>query len=143
MATWLVWLIVAGLFGAGEVLSGSAFYLAPFAIGAAIAALVDVAIGDVASVIVFVVASIASLMLIKPLVTSRLINGPVTRTNVHALIGQTAIVLEPISASHSNGRVKIGGEVWSARGFDSDREIPAGTEVQVVTIEGATAVVMD
>jgi membrane protein implicated in regulation of membrane protease activity len=143
MATWLIWLIVAAGFSAGELMSGSAFYLAPFALGAALAAAVDAAIGDVAAVIVFIVASIATLVLVRPIVQSRLFSGPTTHTNAKALIGQSAVVLEPVSSGHGEGRVKIGGEVWSARSFDAGREIPAGTEVQVVKIEGATALVME
>jgi membrane protein implicated in regulation of membrane protease activity len=143
MSTWVIWLIAACVFGAGEVMIGGAFYLAPFALGAALAAIVDAAIGDVASVIVFLVASIATLMLVRPLVTSRLNSGPTARTNARALIGKSAVVLEPVGAGHGDGRVKIGGEIWSARSIDSGKEIPAGTEVQVVEIEGATALVME
>jgi membrane protein implicated in regulation of membrane protease activity len=143
MDTWLIWLLVACGFGAGEVLSGSAFFLAPFAIGAALAAAVDAAIGDVASVIVFVIASVATLMLVRPLVTSRLFQGPTARTNAQALIGKPAVVLEPIGSTHGDGRVRIGGEIWSARSVDPGEEIPVGKEVQVVQIEGATALVME
>lgn len=142
MATWLIWLIVACGFGAGEVLSGSAFYLAPFALGAVLAAAVDATIGDVASVIVFLVASVATVVLVRPLIASRLFQGPVARTNAQALIGQPGIVMAPIGSAHGDGRVKIGGEIWTARAFDTGEEIPAGTEVQVVKIEGATALVM-
>jgi membrane protein implicated in regulation of membrane protease activity len=39
------------------------------------------------------------------------------------------------------GRVRIGGEEWSARSYDPHLHIPAGTRVDVFAIEGATALV--
>ena len=58
-----------------------------------------------------------------------------------ALIGQRAVVLEPMT-HHAPGRVKIGGEVWSAKPYDEDDQIEAGTTVDVVSIKGATAYVL-
>jgi len=40
------------------------------------------------------------------------------------------------------GRVKIGGEVWTAQPFDEDDQLEAGASVEVVTIKGATAYVV-
>ena len=64
---------------------------------------------------------------------------PLLRTGTAALVGRTAYVLDEVTA-HS-GRVRIGGEEWSARPYDETLTIPKGTTVDVLQIEGATALV--
>jgi membrane protein implicated in regulation of membrane protease activity len=144
MAGWIVWLVVACGFGAGEVLSGSSFYLAPFAVGAALAAGADGAFDGLAASIVFVVASIATLLAIRPLVQSRLMSSsPTLRTGGAALVGKRAVVLERIANHEGVGRVRIDSEVWTARSLDDESVIEPGTSVEVIDIKGATALVME
>ncbi len=143
MAGWIVWLVMACVFGAGEILSGSGFYLAPFAVGAVLAAGADAALGGVAAWVVFVLASILTLFTIRPLVQHRLFKGPVLRTGAAALVGKRAVVLERIVNHEGIGRVRIDNEVWSARSLDDDRVIEPGASVEVVDIRGATALVME
>ena len=64
---------------------------------------------------------------------------PQLRTGVAALIGREAVVLSAVG--REPGRVRIGGEEWTARSYDPDLLIPAGTTVDVFAIEGATALV--
>jgi membrane protein implicated in regulation of membrane protease activity len=141
--SWIVWLLVACGFGAAEVLSGSSFFLAPFAVGALLAAAAAGAIDDLASWIVFVMASIFTLLAIRPLVQSRLVTGPALRTGGAALVGKRAVVLERIANHEGVGRVRIDNEVWTARSLDEERVIEPGTSVEVVDIRGATALVME
>ena len=54
--------------------------------------------------------------------------------------GKQAVVLERVDGS--GGRIKLAGEVWSARSLDTGRAYEVGQEVDVVEIEGATAIVM-
>lgn len=143
MAGWLVWLIVACVFGAGEMLSGTSFFLAPFAIGAALAAAADVAVSGVAAWIVFVAASLLTLRLLRPLVMTHVQSGPPLRTGGAALIGKQGVVLERIANHEGVGRVRIEHEVWSARAFDEESVIEPGTRVEVIDIRGATALVME
>jgi membrane protein implicated in regulation of membrane protease activity len=143
MEGWLVWLIVACGFGAGEVLSGSSFYLAPFAVGAALAAGADAAFDGAAAWIVFVVASVATLLAVKPLVHHRLMSAPTLRTGGAALVGKRAVVLERIANNEGVGRVRIESEVWTARSLDDENVIEPGTTVEVIDIKGATALVME
>jgi len=143
MAGWVLWLIVACGFGVGELLGGSSFFLAPFAIGAALAAVADSAIDGLAAWVVFIAASLLTLTALRPLVTSRLHSGPALRTGGAALIGRRGVVLERISNHEGAGRVRIDHEVWTARSLDDDRVIEAGTPVEVVDIKGATALVME
>ena len=143
MSGWLVWVLIACAFGAGELLSGSSFFLAPFAIGAALAALADAAVDDLAAAIVFIATSVLTLMTIRPLVMRQLQSGPPLRTGGAALVGKRAVVVERIANHEGVGRVRIDQELWSARAFDEDLVIEPGTQVQVVDIKGATALVME
>jgi membrane protein implicated in regulation of membrane protease activity len=143
MSGWIVWVLIAGAFAVGEMLS-TGFFLAPFAVGGASAAIVEAAgAGQAAAVAAFAAISVLTLVMVRPMVRSRLLASPPTRTGAAALIGKRAIVLERIDNDHGAGRVKIDGEVWSARAFDDDREIEIGTRVEVVDIKGATALVME
>jgi membrane protein implicated in regulation of membrane protease activity len=140
---WIVWLVVACGFGAGELLAGSgSFFLAPFAVGAALAAAAASGIDETAAWIVFFATSILTLMAVRPLVHNRLTSGPALRTGGAALIGKRAVVLERIANHEGVGQVRIDSEVWTARSLD-DRVIEPGTSVEVVDIKGATALVME
>jgi len=77
--------------------------------------------------------------LVRPVARRHLRSHPQLRTGVAALIGREAVVLTP--CGRDPGRVKIGGEEWSARSYDPDLLIPAGTRVDVFAIEGVTALV--
>ena len=120
------------------------FFLAPFAIGAALAALVDaVGAGGLGSWTVFVAVSILTLGLVRPIARSHMRVPPQMRTGAAALIGKQAIVLERIANHEGAGCIKIDGEVWTARSFDDDQVIEKGTRVDVVEIRGATALVTE
>jgi membrane protein implicated in regulation of membrane protease activity len=142
MAGWLVWVLVACGFGVGEMLT-TGFFLAPFAVAGALAAATDAAVGGLAAWVVFVLASILTLAVVRPLVKTRLLSSPTTRTGAAALIGKQAVVLERIHNGEGVGCVKIDGEVWTARALDDDHQIEPGTRVEVVDIKGATALVME
>ena len=144
MAGWIVWLVVAFGFGAAEMLAGAgSFFLAPFAIGAAVAAAAASAAGETAASIAFVAVSVLTLMSVRPLVQRRLTSGPGLRTGGAALVGKTAVVTERVANHEGLGRVRIDGEVWSARCLDDDCVLEPGTKVHVVEIKGATALVME
>ncbi len=144
MAGWFIWLVVALGFGVAELLAGAgSFFLAPFAAGAALAALADSVAGETAAAVVFVCVSILTLLSVRPMVQRHLTSGPALRTGGAALVGRRALVTERIANHEGVGRVRIDGEVWTARSLDEDRVIEAGTAVDVVDIKGATALVME
>jgi membrane protein implicated in regulation of membrane protease activity len=145
MSGWILWLVVACGFGVGEVTLTTGFWLAPFALGAAIAAAADAAgAPEPVDFIVFVVFTITALLMLRPFMASRLMTTtPALRTGADALVGQQALVIEPIANAVHAGTVRIGGEVWSARAFDDGQEIPAGTTVHIMEIRGATALVLE
>jgi membrane protein implicated in regulation of membrane protease activity len=143
MEGWVLWLIAAGVFGIGEMLTTS-FFLAPFAAGAALAGVADLAgASEAAAWIVFVAVSLLALVVVRPIARSHLKTPPQIRTGAAALIGKQAIVLERIANDEGVGCVKIEGEVWTARAYDDDEEIEKGKRVHVVEIKGATALVSE
>jgi membrane protein implicated in regulation of membrane protease activity len=138
---WAIWLILAALLAAGEVVT-TGFILGPLAVAAALAALASaLGLGLAVSIIVFIAASIGSLALLRPVAKRHLRTPAALRTGTAALVGAPAYVLERVDSL--GGRVKIGGEVWSARAFFDDQVLEPGTRVEVAKIEGATALVME
>ncbi len=142
MGAWIVWLAVACLLGIGEMHQGG-FYLAPFALGAGLAAVVSLlGVGVLLSAIVFLAASGIVFTALRPIARRHRRLPPSIRTGAAALVGKPAIVIERIANLEGVGCVKIDGEVWTARSFDEDEVIDAGERVEVVEIRGATALVM-
>jgi membrane protein implicated in regulation of membrane protease activity len=143
MDAWVIWLIVAVVFAVAEVVNLS-FYLFPFAIGAAGAALVGVAGGGIAiELITFAVLTGVSFTVVRPIARRHINMPPQIRTGTAALIGRTGIVTERVVNDEGVGRVRIDGEVWTARAYDEDQIIEAGTRVHIMEIKGATALVSD
>jgi membrane protein implicated in regulation of membrane protease activity len=143
MDAWVIWLIVAAVFGIGEIAT-LGFFLAPFAGGALVAALVSGAGGgDVLSWVAFLVVSITLLAALRPVALRHMKQAPRLRTGTAALVGRTGMVVERISNDEGVGCIKIDGEVWTARAFDEDQVIEAGRRVQVLEIKGATALVAE
>ena len=142
MGSWVLWTVVAAAFTVGELHTNS-FYLAPFAVGAAIAAaLAALGAGGLVAVVAFAAAAFLFLALLRPVAMRHRKSAPALRTGTAALVGQHALVLERIANREGVGTVKIGGEVWTARAFDDEQVIAAGEQVEVVEIRGATALVM-
>jgi membrane protein implicated in regulation of membrane protease activity len=139
---WLVWVLVAVGLTVGEILTPGLFFLGPIAV-AAVAASIVAAIGPgwLAQLIVFVAGAAASLAVLRPIARAHLRMPHALRTGAAALEGSRALVLEQVDAT--GGRVKIGGEVWSARAYDETQVLQPGAWVEVMKIEGATALVYE
>jgi membrane protein implicated in regulation of membrane protease activity len=139
MPEWVGWAIAAAALAAGEAATAT-LVLGPLALAAAVAAIVAAAgAGVVFQALAFVVAAVAALGILRPIARRHLKVPPQMRTGATALIGTTATVLEQVD--RDGGRVKIGGEIWSARSYDEDEVIEPGDRVEVLKIEGATALV--
>jgi membrane protein implicated in regulation of membrane protease activity len=143
MDAWVIWLIAAVIFGVGEILT-LGFFLAPFAGGALVAALVTgLGGGTFVGWAAFLVVSVVLLIALRPIARSHKRQPPSLRTGTAALVGKTGTVVERIANDEGVGCVRIEGEVWTARSFDDDEVIDAGKRVQVVEIKGATALVTE
>jgi len=139
MDSWIVWLIVAAVLGVAELLTTTlAFGL--IAVAAVAAAVVGAFhLSFALQLVAFAVAAGAGLGFVRPIAIKHIKQPPALRTGVAALVGRSAIVLEEVT-EHS-GRVRSDGEEWSSRPYDESLVIPVGTKVDVMQIEGATALV--
>ena len=139
MPDWVAWAVAAAVLAAGEAAT-AALVLGPVALAAAIAAIVAAAGASVpVQVLAFILGSIAALGILRPIASRHMKTPPHMRTGTAALVGCSATVLEQVD--RDGGRVKIGGEIWSARSYDDDQVIGPGDRVEVLQIEGATALV--
>ncbi|MEU9182428.1 NfeD family protein [Streptomyces sp. NPDC048550] len=137
---WLWWLIGAVGLGIPLVLTAMPEF-GMFAVGA-VAAAVTAAFGGgvVAQVLVFVIVSVALVAVVRSIANHHREQRPQHRTGIDALKGRSALVLERVDGS--GGRIKLAGEIWSARTLDAESSFEPGQQVDVVEIDGATAVVM-
>ena len=141
MPDWVPWIIAAAALVVGEVFT-LGFVLGPIALAALLAAGVAALGGGLAlQLVVFIVGSVASLAFIRPIAARHMRTPAHLRTGAAALVGARGVVMERVDADH--GTVKIGGEVWTARPFDEEHVIEPGTRVDVLKIEGATALVSE
>ncbi|MFE7357887.1 NfeD family protein [Streptomyces sp. NPDC057543] len=137
---WVWWLIGAVGLGIPLVLTAMPEF-GMFAVGAVTAAAVAALGGGiVAQVLVFVVVSVALIAVVRPIAARHRADRPQLATGIDALKGRQAVVLERVDGS--GGRIKLAGEIWSARALDGDQSFDPGQQVDVVEIDGATAVVM-
>ena len=119
------------------------FYLGPFALGAALAAVESgLGVGVLQATIVFLLASGIVFATLRPVARRHRRLPPAIRTGAAALVGRKATVIERIANYEGVGCVKIDGEVWTARSFDEEDVIDQGERVEVVEIRGATALVL-
>ncbi|MFF2655213.1 NfeD family protein [Streptomyces sp. NPDC058045] len=137
---WVWWLIGAVALGIPLVVTAMPEF-GMFAVGA-VAAAVTAGLGGgiVWQVLVFVAVSVALIAVVRPLAARHSAGRPQVATGIEALKGRQAVVLERVDGS--GGRIKLAGEVWSARSLDGDSSFEAGHQVDVVDIDGATAIVI-
>ena len=139
MVAWIVWLIVAAVLGVAELVTFT-FALGIIAVSACVAAAVAaVHLGLPFQLLAFVIAAAAGLGFVLPVARRHVRQPPLLKTGPAALVGRPARVLEEVTGF--SGRVRIGGEEWSARSYDETQVIPVGDTVDVMQIEGATALV--
>ncbi|MGB7980271.1 MAG: NfeD family protein [Candidatus Nanopelagicales bacterium] len=139
MEAWLVWLIIAVVLAGAEAASAG-LLLIMFAGGAAAAALAEaLGAGPVGSAAVFALVSVALIAFARPIAKRHMYQSPLERSGTAALVGGQALVLEAVDGN--TGRIKLAGEIWSARTLDEDARFEPGEKVAVFEIDGATAVV--
>jgi len=139
MEDWVLWIIGAGALAVGEMLTLS-FFLGPVAVAAVLAAVAALAgAGPALQILIFTLASAASLLVFRPIAQRHLTTPSRLRTGTAALVGADALVTERVDLH--GGQVKVSGELWTARTFDEDEVVEPGVRVRVMQIEGATALV--
>lgn len=140
--TWRwIWLVAVLVFGLGEMAVAGSFFLAPFAIGAGVAAVLAFAGVPVGiEWLAFLGVSVGSFLGLRPLARRLDIAGPVLGIGSHRQIGQTARVIEAIDGPSDLGSVMLGGEHWRAESTDG-QQIPVGATVSVVEVRGTRLLV--
>ncbi|WP_105974885.1 NfeD family protein [Streptomyces geranii] len=137
---WVWWLVGAVALGIPLVVTAMP-ELGMLAVGAlAAAGAAGLGGGLVVQVLVFAVVSTALIAVVRPIATRHRADRPQLLSGIDALKGKQAVVLERVDGS--GGRIKLAGEIWSARSLDAQVAYEVGQEVDVVEIEGATAIVM-
>jgi membrane protein implicated in regulation of membrane protease activity len=142
MDPWLLWLIAAGLFAAGEIVSLDLVLLmfAGGALGGVAVALLGGA--TVLQLLAFIVVSGLLLAVVRPIAKKHLTERtPLQLDGVDTLIGRTAKVTRAID--YSGGRIRMGADEWSARTQHSGEVFAIGDTVRILEVDGATAVVGD
>ena len=140
MAAWLIWLIAAALLAIAETTSLD-FVLLMMAGGAlAGAGIAALTLGLPFQLLAFAVVAIGLLVVVRPAAKRHLERtSHLSKTGVEALVGQTAVVIRAVDGEH--GRVRIGGDEWSATSLDPREVLEIGRTVRVMEIRGATAIV--
>jgi membrane protein implicated in regulation of membrane protease activity len=138
---WVWWMIAAGVLAVGEIAT-LGFFLGPIAVAAGATAIVALAGAGLAiQWVVFIIASLGTLLVLRPIARRHLKTPASLRTGTAALVGGRAVVIERVDAN--GGQVRIGGEVWTARSYDEDDAFEPGARVEVMKIDGATALVAE
>jgi membrane protein implicated in regulation of membrane protease activity len=139
-SAWLAWLGLALVLGAIE--AASVDFVFVMLAGGALAGSVAAAVGApfVGQVISSVAVATALLLMVRPIVQRHFL-VPEGHGDIGAVaqVGRSALVLQTVT--EHDGRVKLGGETWSARTAPGTAACLPGQEVRVVSIEGATAIV--
>lgn len=139
----VVW-IVAGLALFAIEATTVTFVALYFGVAALAAALVAaLGAGIPLQLLVFAAVSVATLLGTRGMVTRALRRMPAARTNVSTLIGRRGVVTLPITAAAGRGQIRVGTEYWTARPFlDDSADIEEGASVEVIGVEGVTALVL-
>jgi membrane protein implicated in regulation of membrane protease activity len=137
---WAVWMVLAVVLGMAEMLSLD-LVLLMLAVGAIVGALAALASFPVVLQVLLAGGGAAAMLtLVRPNLVAKLHHGPTLISGHDKLVGHQGVVTEELSNLHP-GRVKIGGEIWSAQPYDESLVIPSGATVEVFAIRGATAFV--
>lgn len=138
----LFWILLAIGLAVIEMVSVT-FFPIFFTISAIAAAIVEIAGGDpLTQWLVFGFGGLALSGLLRPIAKRQLAKGPSLQSNVDRLAGRAGMVSTPIDGRAGTGAVTIDGEVWSAKPYGNDfAQIPAGVDVQIHEVRGATLIV--
>ena len=135
-----IWVVAAVILAIGELLTAG-FFLLPFAVGAAAAAILAFAgASPVWQLLAFTIISVGFLVLLQRYARRREDDDLPARAGADRYHGRTALVVEPVYRLTGAGQVRMETEDWRAT-TDSDDEIPAGVEVRVIEVRGTRLVV--
>ena len=137
-----VWLMAAATFVVGEIITGASFFILPFAVGAAAAAVLAFAgTSDFWQWLAFVGVSLASFAAVRPLVKKLNQGNNPIGVGADRLIGETGVVVVDLDPTAEKlGIVRIGREEWPAQSVDR-QPVVSGSRIEVLEIQGTRAIV--
>lgn len=138
---WIIWLIAAIIFFLGEVFT-EGFFLLWFAIGALVGLLLTLFTDNIIiQFLFFIITSIVLLLSTQKITTNFLNNRKKVESNVNALIGKNAKVIEALDPIEGAGKVKVNGEVWKAIPQDNSQTFEVGETVVIKDIDGVKLII--
>ncbi|MGI5396474.1 NfeD family protein [Streptomyces sp. CA-251251] len=139
MDPWLIWLFVASVLIVAEIFTLTAALGMLGAAALITAAAAAAGLSEPLQFVVFTVVATVTVLFVRPVALRHLFQPQTERFGVDALVGRAAYVVTEVTGRE--GRVRIGGEEWSARSYDETLVIPPGATVDVLEISGSTALV--
>jgi membrane protein implicated in regulation of membrane protease activity len=138
---WAAWLVLAAVLGIAE-LASLDFTLLMLAAGAVAAAGVGLVAPGLLwlQIIVGLAAAVAMLVVIRPALVRKMHHHGELKTGIAHVVGKSGVVVKEISPD-GGGSIRLSGELWTARPYDGQSTIAPGSRVEVMEIDGATAVV--
>ena len=136
----IIWLVIALVMLIIEAFTVglATIWFAAGALVALIAALLDFSIP--VQIVLFLAVSICLLIFTRKIFVEKLKAGS-EKTNVDALVGEKAVVIAAI-LPYEMGQVKVGGQVWSARGKNPEETFAENQLVKITAVEGVKLVVI-
>lgn len=137
---WALWLSLAFLLAVAEMLSLD-LVLLMLAAGALAGAGVAVVAPGLwwLQVGAAIAVSLGMLVLLRPTLLAKVRSLPGYRSSADTLVGSSGYAVSEIS--RRGGEIKVAGQSWTARPYETDAVISEGTEVEVFEIDGVVAVV--
>lgn len=139
MDPWLIWLIVSAVLIVAEIFTLTAALGMLGAAALITAGSAAAGLSPPFQFLLFTAVATVTLLFVRPVAVRHLLQPQTERFGVEALVGKAAYVVSEVTGME--GRVRIGGEEWSARSYDETLVIPRGTTVDVLEISGTTAFV--
>ncbi len=139
MDPWLIWLIIALVLAIAEIFSLTAALGMLAAAALVTSGTAALGLPPAGQFLVFSAVSATGVVLARPWARRLMLQPRLERFGIEALIGASGYVLREVN--NHEGLVRIRGEDWTARPFDESVVIPAGSTVDVLHIDGSTAVV--
>mgnify|MGYP001813897785 FL=1 len=135
-----IWVGAAVVLAVGELFTAG-FFLLPFAVGAAAAAvLAFLGVSVPIQLVTFVVISVVFLAVLQRFARQEQDDTVAAQAGANRFVGKLAIVIEPVKYLDTTGMVRMGTEEWRAT-VDSDIVIPKGARVEIVEVRGTRLVV--
>lgn len=139
MDLWLLWLIIAAVLAVAEIFTLTTALGMLSAAALVTAGSAALGLPTPLQFVVFTGVATVTVFFLRPIALRHLVQPPTERFGTDALVGKPAYVV--LEVTGLDGRVRIGGEEWTARAYDETLVIPAGKTVDVMEISGATAIV--